>query len=220
MSKRGMTRIKIYDYIRSRISSGNTSPTVREICSALGLRSPSTVHGHLEKLRDDGYITFEPLLTRSILLTNRIPPESEAFGLNSSEHDTAPAGIGVPLVGKVAAGSPVLAFDDYETRYVLPKRLLRGSSERDTFLLTVDGDSMVEAGILTGDMIIVSRTMEIEDGDIVVARVFGDSATVKRLYREDSRVRLQPENPLLEPIYVDNSDVEIIGRVIGLIRSY
>lgn len=221
MSKRGTTKLKVYDYIYDRITNGNTPPTVREICAALGLRSTSTAYGHLERLRDDGFINFDPNLQRTIRLTDSIPEGSVAHELHCGVCDeNSMDSASIPLVGTVAAGQPILAFEDYTTRYVLPKQLLHGSAECDTLLLTVDGDSMVDIGMLSGDMIIVSKTAGIADGDIVVARVYGDSATVKRLFRECDRVRLQPENRCLQPIFVANEDVEIIGRVIGLIRSY
>ena len=113
-----------------------------------------------------------------------------------------------------------MAFDDYQAGYELPKELIRSAEPSETFLLTVDGESMIDAGMYNGDLIIVTRSFSIKDGDIVVARINGESATVKRFYDENGRIRLQPENPTMEQIIVKSSEVEIVGKVIGLIRSY
>lgn len=224
MSKNGETRIAVYDFIYERITGGNPAPTVREICSALKLKSTSTAHLHLTNLQKEGYIDFDKNLQRTVRLTDSIPPNSKSFrkkaaaerALKRSMPDVAR----LPLVGKVAAGTPILAFDDYQEGYELPKGLIRSAEPSETFLLTVDGESMIDAGIYTGDMIIVTRSFEVRDGDIIVARINGETATVKRIYRENGHVRLQPENASMEPIIVENSEVEIVGKVIGLIRSY
>lgn len=223
MSKNGETRMAVYDFIYSRIKGGSPAPTVREICTALKLKSTSTAHLHLTNLQKDGYIEFDRNLQRTVRLTDKIPSASKSFKRAAAEDRAAKQAkqsCTLPLVGKVAAGQPILAFDDYEDGYELPKKLIRSAEPEETFLLTVDGDSMIEAGMYTGDMIIVTRSFEARDGDIVVARIGGESATVKRLYREGGRIRLQPENSAMEPIIVKSSEVELVGKVIGLIRSY
>ena len=224
MSKNGETRTAVYDYIYDRITSGNSAPTVRDICAAMKLKSTSTAHLHLMNLQKEGYIDFDRNLQRTVRLTGSIPPNSKAFRKNASlereKNKLAAATCRLPLVGKVAAGTPILAFDDYQTAYSFPKELIRGADASETFLLTVDGESMIDEGILTGDTIIVTRSFEVRNGDIVVARINGDSATVKRIYTEGDLVRLQPSNAAMAPIMVEREDLEIVGKVIGLFRSY
>ena len=218
MSKRGETRLAVYEYIYKRISRGETSPTVREICSALKLKSTSTAHLHLDNLRSEGYIAYDDNLQRTIRLTGKIPEGVRVKPLPSSSN--ADDTVTIPLIGTVAAGSPLYAFDDRQADYTLPRSILRSAEPTETFMLTVDGESMIDIGILTGDKIIVTRSFDHTDGDIVVARVNEDSATVKRIYREGKKVRLQPENRDMQPIVVPASDVEVVGKVIGLLRSY
>ena len=224
MSKNGETRMAVYDYIYDRIKSGKPAPTVREICAQLKLKSTSTAHLHLMNLQRDGFIDFDKNLQRTVRLTSSIPEKSKAFKRNAAaekeQKKLAGSNIRVPVVGKVAAGTPILAFDDYQQCLNLPKEMLRSADPSETFVLTVDGESMIDAGIYTDDMIIVTKSFEVHDGDIVVARIGGDSATVKRIYRENGHVRLQPENSTMEPIIVDYNDIELVGKVIGLIRSY
>lgn len=224
MSKKGETRMEVYDYIYDRIKNGYPAPTVREICAELKLKSTSTAHLHLLNLQKEGYIDFDRNLQRTVRLTPAIPEKTRAFKKNEdSERDinrSAGSSVKVPVVGTVAAGEPILAFDDYSQSYDLPKDIIRSADPSETFILTVDGESMIEAGIYTGDMLIVTKSFEAHDGEIVVARIGGESATVKRFYRENGHVRLQPENSSMDPIIVDFSEVEIIGKVIGLIRSY
>ncbi|MBR5713398.1 MAG: transcriptional repressor LexA [Clostridia bacterium] len=215
MSKRGATRLAVYEYIYKRISEGGSSPTVRDICAALKLKSTSTAHLHIDNLRSEGYIDFDDNLQRTIRLTDKVPTGAK---VSAPKQENASANI--PLIGTVAAGNPVYAFDDLQYTYALPKELLRSAEPAETFLLTVDGESMIDAGILTGDRILVTKSFSFKDGDIVVARVSGDSATVKRIYYEGKNIRLQPENKNMEPILCPASEVEVIGKVIGLIRSY
>lgn len=219
MSKRGETRLAVFQYIYNRLASGQTSPTVREICAALHIKSTSTAHLHIDNLRNEGYITYDDNLQRTIRLTGKLPEGVKVKA--KKEPADSENSVSIPLIGKVAAGKPVYAFDDMEAVYTLPKELLRGADPAETFLLTVDGESMVDIGMLTGDRIIVTRSFGFKDGDIVVARVNDDSATVKKIFREGSRkIRLQPENTSMEPIIVPTAHVEVIGRVIGLLRSY
>lgn len=224
MSKNGETRMAVYDYIYDRIKNGKPAPTVREICAHLKLKSTSTAHLHLTNLQKDGFIDFDKNLQRTVRLTDRIPEKTKAFRKNAAVEKENRRSLGsnvkLPVVGKVAAGTPILAFDDYQISYNIPKEMIRSADPSETFLLTVDGDSMIEAGIYTDDLIIVTKSFEVRDGDIVVARICGDTATVKRFYRENGHVRLQPENSTMEPIIVDSADLEIVGKVIGLFRSY
>ena len=224
MSKNGETRTAVYDYIYNRIKEGKPAPTVREICSALRLKSTSTAHLHLTNLQKEGYIDFDKNLQRTVRLTDSIPPNSKAFRKHAAEEKEkskrVQATCRIPLIGTVAAGQPILAFDDYQAGYDLPKELLRSAEPSETFLLTVDGESMIEVGMFTGDMIIVTRSFEVRDGDIVVARISGETATVKRFFNENGHIRLQPENSSMDPIIVERSELEIVGKVIGLIRSY
>ncbi|MBQ3132110.1 MAG: transcriptional repressor LexA [Clostridia bacterium] len=196
----------VYDFIRSYIETNSIPPTVREIGAAVGLSSTSTVHAHIKALKEKGLLTNGGSAHRNISLTS-----PALKGMHN-----------VPRVGTVAAGQPILAFDDmsmYDTM-PLPSSLLHGAEQGEVFILDVKGDSMIEAGINNGDMIVVHRGIQADNGDIVVARVLGDTATVKRLYKEKDRIKLQPENSSMEPIYASYEDVEIIGKVISLIRKY
>ncbi len=224
MSKNGETRMAVYDYIYDRIKSGRPAPTVREICSQLKLKSTSTAHLHLTNLQKEGYIDFDKNLQRTVRLTDRIPEKTKAFRRNAAAEKESKrmsgSNVKLPLVGTVAAGTPILAFDDYQASYTVPKDMIRSADPSETFILTVDGESMIEAGIYTNDLIIVTRSFDVRDGDIIVARIGGETATVKRFFRENGHVRLQPENSAMEPIIVNFNEVEIIGKVIGLFRSY
>ncbi len=182
---------KVYDYLRETMPSG-IPPTVREICTATGLRSTSTVHAHLKTLEKLGYITREAGLNRSIRIEG-----SEAAAQ-------------VPILGKVTAGLPILAVEDIEGYIPFPQRM-----GKELFALHVSGLSMRDAGILDGDYVVAERTPTADDGEIVVAMI-EDEATVKRLYREEGCIRLQPENPDFEPIYSDK--VSLLGKVIAVIR--
>lgn len=162
---------------------------------------------HLKEIEKKGYISISPLKQRTISLTGNDSP---------APYRT----VATPLVGNVAAGKPILAEDNIQETYALPSTLLHGASSNEVMMLNVEGDSMIEAGILSGDMIIVHNAIAANNGDIVVARVEGDAATVKRLYKEKGVIRLQPENSNMKPIYASPKDVEIVGKVIGLIRKY
>jgi repressor LexA len=193
----------ILDYLRGFIDEHGYPPTVREIGEAVGLRSPSTVHAHLAQLERAGLLRRDPTKPRALELADRSVP-SDVYRL--------------PLVGEIAAGGPLLAEENIEEYVAVPEPLARGGEE---FLLRVKGDSMVDAGILDGDYVVVERGQDARNGEIVVALAgqdeAADEATVKRFFREDGRVRLQPENAALEPIYADH--VQILGRVIGVFRS-
>lgn len=202
----------IYEFIYNYYKENGYPPAVREICDAVGLRSPSTVHTHLKNMERKGILSRDPLKQRALVLTD--PPQMHA---DKEENNTHP----IPLVGKVAAGQPILAVENIEDSFALPSLLLHGSGNNDeVYMLTVQGDSMIEAGIHDGDILVVDRSLQPEDGDIVVAITQQDSATVKRIYREEDHVRLQPENQLYEPILLPYDEVDIAGKVIGLMRRF
>ena len=190
-------KMQILDFIRREIDDKGYPPSVREICLAVGLKSTSTVHAHLNRLEEEGYIRRDATKPRALELT-----------------DTATVrGRSVPLVGRVTAGMPILAQQNIEDYYMLPQNLVGGD---EVFILSVQGESMIEAGILDGDFVIVRRQSHAENGDIVVAMI-DDEATVKRIFYEKTRVRLQPENSAMQPIYA--RDVTVLGRVIALFRQ-
>lgn len=190
---------QILDYIYSFTSAHGYPPSVREICAATNLKSTATVHGYLVQLEKKGYLNRDPQKPRAIGMLNR----------NSVDRDT----VKVPLVGKVTAGQPILAQENIETVFNLPKEIV---PDADIFMLSVKGNSMIDAGILDGDYVIVRSTDSAENGDIVVALI-GDEATIKRFYKEFDHFRLQPENRFMEPIIVD--DLKILGKVVGLFRK-
>lgn len=191
---------KILDFIRDHTDTKGYPPTVREIGEAVGLRSSSTVHSHLKSLETGGHIRRDPSLTRAIRLADADP----AF--LATRHTM------VPLYGRVAAGDPITATQAPEGHYPVPYEWTGG---HDCFLLRVKGDSMIEDGILDRDLVLIRSQQTADDGDTVVAMI-DDEATVKRLYREGNRVRLQPANRTMKPIYAEN--VTILGKVVGLLR--
>ena len=191
---------EILEYIKETILKKGYPPAVREICEAVHLKSTSSVHSHLSTLEEKGFIRRDPTKPRTIEILD------DTFNFNRREMTN------VPVVGAVAAGQPLLAEQNIEDYFPIPVELLPNA---DTFMLRVKGDSMVNAGILDGDQIIVEQTPSAQNGDIVVA-LLEDSATVKRFYREDGHYRLQPENDYMDPIIVDH--VAIQGKVIGLFR--
>jgi repressor LexA len=199
---------QIVDFLRKYVDSHGYPPTVREIGEAVGLASPSTVHAHLANLERAGLLRRDPTKPRAIEL-RRDPKAAPAAAADVHK---------LPLVGEVAAGGPLLAEDNIEEYLAVPEPLSRGGEE---FLLRVKGDSMINAGILDGDIAVVERAQDARDGDIVVALAGDDEsaeeATLKRLFREDGCVRLQPENDALEPIYAQH--VQLIGKVIGVFRQ-
>lgn len=186
---------KIFDYLKECSADGRV-PSVREICEKTGLSSTSTVHHHLKSLEERGLIEREHGVNRCIRITGE---EKSAT---------------VPVLGRVAAGIPILAVEDIECYVPVPEHLKRG---RELFALRVQGESMINAGIFDNDIVIVNRTPVAENGEIVVA-LMGDEATVKRFYKENGHFRLQPENDSFEPIIVN--EVVLLGKVISLIRYY
>ena len=200
---------EIWDFLVDYVDRHGYPPTVREIGDAVGLASPSTVHAHLANLERAGLLKRDPTKPRALELSGRGPREAPR---------REEARRSLPLVGEIAAGGPLLAEDNIEEYLAVPELIERRGAD---FLLRVKGDSMIEAGILDGDVVVVKREQTAENGDIVVALAgtdeAADEATVKRFFRENGRVRLQPENAALEPIYADH--VQIIGKVTGVFRA-
>jgi repressor LexA len=198
---------EIYDFIVAYARKHGYPPTVREIGAEVGLASPSTVHVHLAKLEQAGYVRRDPTKPRALELVGRDAPRPQGGG---NVHV-------LPLIGEIAAGAPLLAEQNIQDYVSVPEPLARGDDE---FLLRVRGDSMIEAGIMPGDYVVVRRQQTADTGDVVAALVGDDEsaveATVKTFYRENGRVRLQPENSALEPLYPEH--VQILGKVVGLFR--
>lgn len=188
--------------MKEQILSKGYPPSVREICSAVHLKSTSSVHSHLETLEKNGYIRRDPTKPRAIEIVD------DTFNLTRREL------VNVPILGSVAAGQPLLANDNINGYFPLPPEYVNNSQ---TFMLTVKGESMINAGIFDGDLVLVEQTPVARNGEIIVALI-EDSATVKTFYKENDHIRLQPENDSMDPILV--KDCMIIGRVIGLYRRF
>lgn len=195
---------EILEYIKSEILNRGFPPAVREICEAVHLKSTSSVHAHLESLERKGYIRRDPTKPRAIEILD------DSFQLLRREV------VNVPIVGKIAAGSPLLAVENIESYFPIPCEYLPNAQ---TFMLKVQGESMINAGILPQDHILVKQQNTAEDGDIIAALI-DDSATVKTFYKEEGYYRLQPENDTMEPIIVQEPDLQILGRVIGVFRFF
>lgn len=193
---------EILDYIKDEILKKGYPPTVREICETVHLKSTSSVHSHLETLEKNGYIRRDPTKPRAIEICD------DSFQMVRTEM------VSIPIVGQVAAGQPILAQENIEDYFPIPANLVpRGES----FILKVKGNSMINAGIFSGDCIFVNCCNTAVNGDMVVA-LLDDSATVKTYYKEDGHIRLQPENDSMAPIIVD--DCQILGKVFGVFRFY
>jgi repressor LexA len=199
---------QIWQFLTDYLGQHGYPPTVREIGESVGLASPSTVHAHLANLERAGYLRRDPTKPRALELL-RDKPVAEAVTAEAHK---------LPLLGSIAAGAPLLAEENVEEYLSVPEPLSRGGEE---FLLRIRGDSMIDAGILDGDIVVVRRSQDARNGEIVAALVGDDEsaseATVKRFFREGNRVRLQPENDALEPIY--SPYVQILGKVVGVFRS-
>ena len=200
---------EIWDFLVDYVDRHGYPPTVREIGEAVGLASPSTVHAHLANLERAGLLKRDPTKPRALELVGRErrePVAAPSEGVESAR---------LPVLGQIAAGGPLLADQNIEEHLAVPDRL------RGDFILRVKGESMVNAGILDGDLVVVQRTQDARNGDIVVALAgddeSADEATVKTFFREDGRVRLQPENDHMDPIYARH--VQILGRVVGVFRE-
>lgn len=193
---------EILEYIKQEILHKGYPPAVREICEAVHLRSTSSVHAHLETLENKGYIRRDATKPRAIEIVD------DQFNLTRREL------VNVPIVGQVAAGQPILAEENIEDYFPIPVGMM---PNKESFMLKVKGESMINAGILDGDLILVQQQATAENGDKVVALI-DDSATVKTYYKEDGHYRLQPENDFMDPIIVD--DVSILGKVFGVFRIF
>ncbi len=191
---------EILDYIKEQILERGYPPSVRDICEAVHLKSTSSVHAHLESLEKNGYIRRDPTKPRAIEILD------DNFNFNRREM------VNVPVVGRVAAGQPLLAEQNIENYFPIPMEYM---PNQQTFMLTVKGESMINAGIFDGDLVLVEEQNTAENGDIVVAMI-EDGATVKTFYKEEGFIRLQPENDTMDPIVV--TDVKILGKVIGVFR--
>ncbi|MDO4436704.1 MAG: transcriptional repressor LexA [Coriobacteriaceae bacterium] len=200
---------QIYDFICAYQKEKGYPPSVREMASAVGLSSPSTVHAHLSALEDHGLIKRDKTKPRALEIFN-----SDGSSVRPEEKNEVPARgtVSLPLVGRVAAGMPILAEQNIEDTFTLPSEIATDSS---SFILEVHGDSMINAGIFNGDFIVVREQKSAMNGEIVVAMIDGE-ATVKTFYKECGRVRLQPENDSMDPIYADNP--AILGKVVALMR--
>ncbi|KLU59062.1 LexA repressor [Peptococcaceae bacterium CEB3] len=191
----------ILDFIKSEIRRKGYPPSVREIGDAVGLASSSTVHGHLQTLEERGYIRRDPTKPRAIEILS-----------SASDEDPKKRLVHVPVVGRVTAGKPILALQNIEDYFPLPADFVHDDS---VFMLKVQGDSMIEVGILDGDYIVVRQQNSARNGEIVVAMI-GEEATVKRFFKEKNLIRLQPENSAMDPIFTQ--DAVILGKVIGVFR--
>ena len=189
---------QVLEFIRESVRIDGYPPTVREICTALDLSSPSTVHAHLSNLERLGLIRRDPSKPRALDVVRDIRPPRP-----------------LPLIGQVAAGVPTLAEDNIEDMIDVPAFLRRDDGD---FVLRIEGDSMIEAGIMSGDLVVVHPQQHAANGEIVVARV-NDEATTKRFYNEGRTIRLQPENPNHEPIIVNADEIDLVGRVVGVLRQ-
>ncbi len=198
----------IFEFIKEQQLAKGYPPSVREICSAVGLKSTSTVHSHLNKLEKLGYIRRDPTKPRAIEILNGNSTD-DVTGMNQEI-------IQIPVVGQITAGEPILAEQNIEEYMPLPSILVQG---RDNFILKVKGESMIGAGILDKDYVIVDRNNHASNSQIVVALINGEYATVKRFFKEDRLVRLQPENEFMDSIILDERNIEIIGIVRGVFRT-
>ncbi|MUK90732.1 transcriptional repressor LexA [Ornithinibacillus sp. L9] len=204
MTKISKRQQAILDYIKDEVNKKGYPPSVREIAEAVGLASSSTVHGHLSRLESKGFIRRDPTKPRAIEILdlseeNNIPREEARYA---------------PVIGKVTAGIPITAVENIEEFIPLPSS--SAGPDDNLFVLVIDGESMIEAGILDGDMVIVKQQSTAQNGDIVVAMTEDNEATVKRFFKEKDHIRLQPENATMEPLIYTN--VSILGKVIGLYR--
>ena len=200
MSELKDKQLLIYEFLKDFTSQKGYPPTVREICKAVGLKSTSSVHGHLKQLEKEGLIKRDPTKPRALEIVDSVIKKEM---------------INVPIIGKVTAGLPILANENIEDSFPLPLDYVKHNN--DLFMLKVSGSSMIKAGILDGDLAIIEKTQTASNGDKIVALIENE-ATLKTFYRENDHIRLQPENDEMEPIIVDNCS--ILGQLIGIYRTY
>lgn len=194
-------REDIYGFIKEQLREKGYPPSVREICNAVGLRSTSTVHGHLKKLEEKGFIRRDPTKPRAIEILEKSIIKKEM--------------IDIPIIGTVTAGKPILAVENIEDTFALPIDYIK--SDNQLFMLKIKGESMIDAGIMNDDMAIIEKANSALNGEIIVA-LLDNEATIKRFFKEKDYIRLQPENKTMEPIIV--KQCEIIGKIVGLYRKY
>lgn len=192
---------EVYNVIKQHILNKGYPPSVREICEAVGLKSTSTVHGHLERLERKGLIRRDPTKPRAIELIKDSIIKKEI--------------IDIPVIGKVTAGQPILAVENIEDTFSMPLNFIK--HDNDLFMLKISGESMIEAGIYDGDFAIIEKVNYAVNGEIIVALIEND-VTLKRFFKEKNHIRLQPENKTMQPIIVD--DCKVIGKLVGLFRNY
>ena len=192
---------EIYNFLKAYTENKGYPPSVREICEAVGLKSTSTVHGHLKRLEKKGLIKRDPTKPRAL----------EIVELNTSKREM----LNIPIVGQVTAGLPILATENVEDTFSLPIEFIK--HDRDLFMLKVTGNSMIKAGINEGDLAIIEKSESAINGEIVVALI-DNEATIKRFFKEEKHIRLQPENDNMDPIIVSNC--RILGKLVGLFRQY
>ena len=195
-------QMEIYEYLKKEILSKGYPPAIREICEAVNLKSTSSVHSHLESLEKNGYIRRDPTKPRAIEIVD------DNFNLTRREV------VNVPMIGRVAAGQPILAVENIDSYFPIPAEFMPNA---ESFMLRVQGESMINAGIFDGDNILVEKCDTARNGEMIVALV-DDSATVKTFYKEDDHIRLQPENDSMDPIIVP--DCKILGKVFGVFRLF
>ncbi|MFX0549029.1 transcriptional repressor LexA [Hathewaya histolytica] len=200
-NKQGSKQLEIYEYIKSQIQSKGYPPSVREICKSVGLSSTSTVHGHLSRLEQKGYIRRDPTKPRAIEILKESLIKKEM--------------VDIPIIGKVTAGQPILAVENIEDTFSIPLNYVKNNKE--LFMLKVSGESMIDSGILDGDYAIIEKCNVAQNNDIVVALI-DNEATIKRFFKENGYYRLQPENSTMEPIIVN--ECSIVGKLVGIYRRY
>ena len=200
MSELKDKQLLIYEFLKDFTSQKGYPPTARELCTAVGLKSTSSVHGHLKQLEKEGLIKRDPTKPRALEIVDSVIKKEM---------------INVPIIGKVTAGLPILANENIEDSFPLPLDYVKHNN--DLFMLKVSGSSMIKAGILDGDLAIIEKTQTASNGDKIVALIENE-ATLKTFYRENDHIRLQPENDEMEPIIVDNCS--ILGKLIGIYRTY
>jgi repressor LexA len=215
MAKKNSTKQQeILEYVYKCVNENGYPPSVREICSAVGFKSTSTVHAYLKKLTDSGVLQKDATKPRAIkILDNSNLNKKESVSSSKQGYFTSREIVDVPVVGKVAAGQPILAVENISDTFPLPVEFVQNG---DAFMLRIQGDSMVEAGILDKDFVLVKQQSSANNGDIVIALI-GDEATCKTFFKEKDYIRLQPENSRLDPIIVKDN-LSIIGKVIGVFR--
>ena len=198
-------QMAVLNYIHKQVEDHGYPPTVREICSAVGLSSTSTVHGHISRLIEQGFLQKDPSKPRALEITSK---GLDILGVKPIQKE-------IPMLGVVTAGQPILAVENATEFFPIPPSI---QDNNDLFMLTIRGTSMIKAGIFNGDQVIVRKQSTAKNGDIVIAMNDDNEATCKRFYKEKTRFRLQPEKDTMEPICVDN--VKILGKVVGLFRDH